>query len=158
MQTHIESDGDEIVFSVPVRVSRRELKELLDSELPLDSFKSHDRQQMGKGSLLDAAKRLVAFEHSRKAMPGIGGLFGDPAWMILLDLYIRGLEEKTTSVSSATLASGSPATTGLRYVSLLASSGHIIRSQHPHDERSVHVKLSSETRRAISQILENAAF
>lgn len=155
MQTHMETDGNDIVFNVPVRVSRSELTELMESQGSPLAGQIRERRGGRNGSLLEVAKSMRAYEEARKKIPGLAAIFGDPAWMILLDLYVRGFEGKTTSVSSATLASGSPATTGLRYVTALVSTGHIIRTRHPYDERSVLLTLSNETQRAISDILEN---
>ncbi len=156
MQIQTEDGSDEITFCVPVCLSRKELAKLIESELPL----AKNQQFVHPASrtvLIDTAKRILALERARKAMPGLGLFFGDPAWMILLDLYVRESEQKTTSISSATIASGAPATTGLRYVSVLAADGYIMRSKHPHDERSILISLSTEARKAISVILENAA-
>lgn len=155
MQTYMEADGNEVVFSVPVRVSRSDLTELLADNGWHRAIGAHSRQISNNRSLFEIAKRLHAYEVSRKKMPGLETLFGDPAWMILLDLYIREFEDKTTTVSSATTASGSPATTGLRYVVELVSTGHLIRTPHPHDDRCILLSLSCDAKRAISDILKS---
>ena len=155
MQTRMEADGNEIVFSVPVRVNRSDLTELLADNGWYRGVGARSRQVSNNRSLLDIAKRLHAYEMSRKKMPGLETLFGDPAWMILLDLYIREFEDKTTTVSSATTASGSTATTGLRYVVELVSTGHVIRTPHPSDDRCILLSLSCDAKRAISDILKS---
>jgi DNA-binding MarR family transcriptional regulator len=63
------------------------------------------------------------------------GLFCDPAWDILLDLYINNGRRRTISVSSACLASVVPTTTALRYISQLVRRRLAVRSPHPDDRR-----------------------
>jgi DNA-binding MarR family transcriptional regulator len=63
------------------------------------------------------------------------GLFCDPAWDILLDLYINNGRRRTISVSSACLASVVPTTTALRYISQLVRRQLAVRSPHPDDRR-----------------------
>jgi hypothetical protein len=41
------------------------------------------------------------------------GLFADPAWDMLLDLYAAEIEEQPVSVTSACIAAAAPATTAL---------------------------------------------
>jgi DNA-binding MarR family transcriptional regulator len=63
------------------------------------------------------------------------GLFCDPAWDILLDLYINNGRSRTISVSSACLAAAVPTTTALRYISQLVRRRLAVRSPHPADRR-----------------------
>ena len=46
-------------------------------------------------------------------------IFRDPAWDMLLDLYVNRAEGRDTSVSSLCIAGGVPATTGLRYIAAM---------------------------------------
>lgn len=63
-------------------------------------------------------------------------LFGDPAFDMLLAIYIAFEGDKTTtSVSSACYASGAPMTTGLRYVDKLVKRGLVSRHEDPFDRR-----------------------
>jgi DNA-binding MarR family transcriptional regulator len=71
------------------------------------------------------------------------GLFCEPAWDILLDLYINNGQAKTISVSSACLASAVPVTTALRYISELVRRQLVERSPHPDDRRAFFLHLSS---------------
>lgn len=156
LYTQIETKGDTIEFYVPFRMKRHELASLLrgaDSPDALDKAICGVRSQR---SLLEVATDLLAFEHMRKAIPGLEGMLGDPVWLILLDLFVRESHGKTTSVSSATIASGAPATSALRYITTLTSIGIIIRRAHPNDERSALLSLSNDARSAICSILKKA--
>ena len=63
---------------------------------------------------LALARKAYALRRKRAALFGNPDLFGEPAWDILLDLYIAAGEGKPVSVSSACIGSAAPATTGLR--------------------------------------------
>lgn len=69
-------------------------------------------------------------------------LFGEPAWDILLDLYVTHGKGQSISVSSASLAGGTPATTGLRWLSTLDREGFIERRGDDIDQRRQFVSLS----------------
>lgn len=70
-------------------------------------------------------------------------LFQDPAWDILLDLYIAHSEDKYISVTSASLAAGVPLTTALRWVWHLEQLHLISRQIDPSDRRRSFVSLTS---------------
>lgn len=70
------------------------------------------------------------------------GLFADPVWDILLDLFIARSEGRKVSVSSACIASMVPATTALRHIANMAAGGLIERSRHPKDNRCSYLNLS----------------
>jgi len=80
-------------------------------------------------------RRDAAFGHK---------LFGEPAWDILLELYLSELTHRKMSVSDACLASGVPLTTALRWVGTLAKEGWISRKSDPFDGRRVFVSLTQQ--------------
>lgn len=69
-------------------------------------------------------------------------LFADPSWDILLDLYVRRCEGKRVSVKSVCIASGVPATTALRWISLLEKNGLVERNNDSADLRVRWINLS----------------
>lgn len=69
-------------------------------------------------------------------------LFSDPAWDILLDLYLAARAQKRISVTSACIASAAPATTALRWIEVLANRGLIVRAPDPADRRRTFVDLA----------------
>ncbi len=91
---------------------------------------------------LALARNAYALRRRRTAIFGNPDLFGEPAWDILLDLYIAHAEDKSVSVSSACIASASPATTGLRWLGILAEEGLIVRENDAGDHRRVLVRLT----------------
>lgn len=98
-------------------------------------------------SALAMARHAYWLRRQRTQIFGSGDLFGEPAWDILLDLYIAHAEGKPVSVSSACIGSASPATTGLRWLSVLADHDLIAREADRQDQRRIMVTL---TRRGIA--------
>ena len=63
------------------------------------------------------------------------GIFGEPAWDLLLDLYIREKSGARSSVTSACIGSRAPHTTALRHISALCKSGWVKRIPDEADKR-----------------------
>jgi len=72
------------------------------------------------------------------------GLFGEPAWDILLDLFIAAKERKRLPVTSACIGAAVPSTTALRWLTVLEEKGLILREHDTTDARRIFVRLSSE--------------
>lgn len=62
-------------------------------------------------------------------------LFGEPAWDLLLDLYIREKSGSRSSVTSACIGSRAPHTTALRHIEALRRAGWIKRIPDEGDKR-----------------------
>lgn len=71
-----------------------------------------------------------------------GGLFEDPAWDMLLDLFAAGLEGGRVSVSSLCIAAAVAPTTALRWIGRLSDAGLLAREADPGDRRRAFVALS----------------
>lgn len=71
-------------------------------------------------------------------------LFGEPAWDIMLDLFIAAKERKRLPVTSACIGAAVPATTALRWLTVLEDKGLIVRENDTADARRVFVRLSSD--------------
>jgi DNA-binding MarR family transcriptional regulator len=82
-----------------------------------------------------------------------GDIFSDPAWDIILDLYIHNSRNQDVSVTSVCAASMVPITTALRYVTVLSERGLIERSKNPKDGRSYLLRLSAAGLQAIEDLL-----
>ena len=81
--------------------------------------------------------------------------FGEPAWDILLDLFVHYQQEKPVSVTSACLASASPPTTGQRWLGVLEQAGFIERLPDPDDGRVTLVRLTENGLEVLREILGN---
>jgi hypothetical protein len=69
-------------------------------------------------------------------------LFGEPAWDLLLDLFIARLNRKRVSVSSACYAADVPSTTALRWLGILSDHNLIERFDSETDQRVTWVRLT----------------
>lgn len=93
----------------------------------------------------------------RDSVFGMPGLFGEPAWDVLLDLYLAHLDQRTVSVSSACIAACVPPTTALRYLTRLERSGLLKRKPDPTDNRRVLVSLTASAVELVERTLVGEA-
>ena len=70
------------------------------------------------------------------------GLFEDPAWDMLLDLFAAELEGARVSISSLCIAAAVAPTTALRWLNRLVTDGLLERRPDPQDRRRAFVVLS----------------
>ncbi|NWK94351.1 hypothetical protein DM806_01350 [Sphingobium lactosutens] len=106
---------------------------------------------------VDFFRRLQKARNRRANFFG-GDLFVDPAWDIMIDLYISAADHKQISISSACMASGAPPTTALRYLASLTDAGIIIRTADARDGRRIFVRLSDEARQTMTNWYESTGF
>lgn len=71
-------------------------------------------------------------------------LFGEPAWDLLLDLFIAAKERKRVPVTSACIGAAVPTTTALRWLAILEERGLVIREADPTDARRIFVRLTAD--------------
>jgi hypothetical protein len=74
-------------------------------------------------------------------------IFADPAWDLLLELYLAHLEHRRVSVSSLHGSAGVPPTTGIRWIGRLTQEGYLERRDDPLDGRRVFVALTPDCER-----------
>lgn len=84
------------------------------------------------------------------------GLFGEPAWDMLLDLFIAGREGKALPVTSACIGAAVPVTTALRWLGLLEQRGLVVRQADRHDARRALVCLSAEAIERMERYLQRS--
>jgi len=86
------------------------------------------------------ARRLLAARRQREQIFD-GCLFGEPAWDILLDLFVAHDEQVNVSVSSLCIAAAVPTSTALRWITTMTAQGILVRRQDPRDARRVWIAL-----------------
>ncbi len=86
-----------------------------------------------------------------------GHLLSDPAWDMLLDLYLADILSKQISVTSLCSASKVPATTALRWIATLNREGLVVRRNDAHDHRRYFMSLSGKGLAAMDGFFRNAA-
>lgn len=77
------------------------------------------------------------------------GMFEDPAWDMLLDLYAAHLEHRRVSVSSLCIAAAVAPTTALRWIGKMTDSGLFERHPDPLDRRRAFMALSPKALQAM---------
>lgn len=81
-------------------------------------------------------------------------LFADPAFNILLTLYVSRCEGQDVSTSTACTAAGVPTTTALRWINALAKRGMIHKRSLPNDRRFTYLELSDDTGAALERFFD----
>jgi DNA-binding MarR family transcriptional regulator len=90
------------------------------------------------------AKALYTLRRRRDAATPVKGLFGEPAWDILLDLFIAYKRGTELQVSSVCLEAGVPSTTILRWIARLEREGLLYRQADTGDLRRRYVRLTQD--------------
>ena len=107
-------------------------------------------------ALLGAARRIERQSRSRSAVfEAHPGLFRDPAWSMLLAIFIADHDRGPLPVKSLGASSGVPMTTALRYVMLLEEAGLIEKNRSTKDRRSTLVRLSQQGRKRMVAFLNS---
>jgi hypothetical protein len=109
----------------------------------------------GDVALVAFAERLYQ-ERRRRSRHFPPQLFAEPAWDILLDLFVNGVRNRAISITSACIAGGIPATTGLRWLGLLEKEGLLVRETSGDDARVTWVRLSDQGMNAMRGYIADA--
>lgn len=146
------------VFDVPVKLTRQQLEQmLLAVHADKHSLAAETSGQNAPDAAVEIAVKkamdLIEITKRRSRLVSAANLFADPAWFILLDLFVRQHQGLQTSVSSACHASFSPVTTALRHIAILTERNIIQRQYDPVDQRRVYLQLTDETNEEIQRIL-----
>ena len=80
-------------------------------------------------------------------------LFGEPAWDILLDLYVAEQSGRPLALSTVGSLAGVPQTTAFRWMTQLLERGHIVRQADPNDARRGLIRLSDTGRALLDEVL-----
>lgn len=96
---------------------------------------------------------------SRRRRDSVFGaeLFGEPAWDIMLSLFLAEKQQIRVSVSDACRASASPQTTGLRWIKLLEVEGWLERKCDVLDGRRMWLTLTYRARSVMRDYLDQLA-
>lgn len=91
--------------------------------------------------------RDLRYRHLPKSM------FGEPAWDMLLSLYVTFRSHARQTVSNLCVSSASPATTALRWIDYLERQEFVTRRNNPLDLRVVFIELTAKGRDAVEAYL-----
>ncbi|WP_091143540.1 MarR family winged helix-turn-helix transcriptional regulator [Novosphingobium sp. CF614] len=79
-------------------------------------------------------------------------IFSDPAWDILLDIYISEKAGKAASVASTCAAARVPVSTGSRWITILVQNGYVARLDDPANAESALLSLTSTAHQALDTL------
>lgn len=79
----------------------------------------------------ELARQAYDDRRRRDSIPGTAGLFGEPAWDLLLYLFIGARENRKVSLDEACKAAGIAASPALRWIAILEKQGLVVRAGAP---------------------------
>lgn len=100
--------------------------------------------QLEMGQIVDLARALYRSRRMRPRIFNDDTLFGEPAWDILLDLFIAEADKKPLSVTSACIGASVPTSTALRWLVILEERGFLRRENDKADARRVFLHLTTD--------------
>ena len=118
-------------------------------EMPVFSAR-RDQPELG-----EVALQAYRDRRRRNAIFGDDTLFGEPAWDILLDLFVAAKQRKRVAVTSACIGAAVPNTTALRWLSVLEDKGLVVREADANDARRMFVRLSADAYCRMVEYLAN---
>lgn len=117
--------------------------DIMVGELHLLADRSHEGALSPLAmSNVERAMQAYRDRRRREQVFGDASLFGEPAWDIMLDLYVAAAQDKRIAVTSACIGSAVPATTALRWIKILEDRRLIEREVDEVDARRTFVRLS----------------
>ncbi|HEX7782911.1 MAG TPA: hypothetical protein VF509_08900 [Sphingobium sp.] len=103
------------------------------------SFSSRPRKEGRAGAI----SHYLRMRRYREKL--FGEIFADPAWDMLLELYLAELEKRQLSVTAVSVAGAVPPSTGIRWITTMTEAGMIERVADPYDRRRTYLHLSRPT-------------
>jgi hypothetical protein len=101
-----------------------------------------NNNQWDDANLGDLARKIYSVRRRRETIPGTAGLFSEPAWDLLLDLFIAARESRRVSLANACAGAAAPEASALRWIAILERRGLIVAEGPAHDRQ---LKLSQAT-------------
>ena len=112
-----------------------------------------DREAMA----LEAALHALTDRKTRRDHFTNPNFFGEPAWDILLDLYIHQVRNEAVTVRSTIIGSGAPSQTAMRWLAILEAEDLIKSEQDPGDTNRMLVRLTAEGYEGLTRYFETVA-
>lgn len=119
---------------------------------PSPIAKPHHSASMAR--TLEQNVRLIQSVRQRRARLFGAELFADPAWDMLLELFLRDLRQRPISVAGLCIASRVPATTAQRWMDKLESEGWLRRSADPSDRGRLLICLTDGGRSRMERLAD----
>ena len=118
----------------------------------IDERIGHEAPPASTATPLNRARALIEQRRLRRRfLPE--ELFHEPAWDMLLALYVASHDHRVMNVKTLVSSADAPVTTSQRWIEHLAKLGLVRRMVDPIDRRRIEVSLSDDGRRAIEAYL-----
>ena len=125
--------------------------ELVDVILTSSSRTARGPRELADRKLfLDLAKRAL-FERQQRSKHLTKAIFGEPAWDVLLVLYIADFVGGKQTIGNLASLVDVPVSTVVRWVRQLERENLATREPHPHDRRMVFVRLGELGREVLDR-------
>jgi predicted transcriptional regulator len=127
-------------------VELAEISEILEGlDFKIQQLKSHvDRSIKEPSIVLGRAKNHYRGRRMREKIFANPRLFGEPAWDMLIDLFIAYEEKQNVSVTSLYIASRVPGATAHRWIAILEDEGLVYRTADPKNNRRIFIALTEK--------------
>jgi DNA-binding MarR family transcriptional regulator len=137
-----------------LRKALKGLRRILNG-IELEEGEAEERPALSSEGLdlLAFTRRMIA-ERYRRYQYFSAHLFSDPAWDILLELFIAEIEMRQVPVTNLCFTSNVPDTTVLRWIRLMEQDGLLIRRKDKVDKRRVLVQLNRQAADAMRAYME----
>jgi DNA-binding MarR family transcriptional regulator len=131
------------------------LRQLLEQFDILTADSAEFPQRSGSASEADLRGWAIRIARARRARLHVfaKSMFGEPAWDMLLHLYINADYGTRHSVGCLSDLSGAAPTTALRWLDYLEKEKLVAREPNPTDRRTEFVQLTEKGRSAMAQYL-----
>ena len=97
--------------------------------------------------------RAILEDRRRRGRIFNAGMFGEPAWELLLNLYVMDKDGPRLTIGRLIDSAKCAQTTALRWLQYLQDQGLIVRQEHPGDARTAFVSLTNKARDALDLYL-----
>jgi DNA-binding MarR family transcriptional regulator len=135
----------------PVEFSERDRQDaarlltlVLGSSAADRAIRDRDPVEIARAILEDRRRRCQIFNP---------GMFGEPAWELLLNLYVMDKHGPRLTIGQLIQIAGVAQATALRWLEYLRDQELITREEHPTDARTAYVALTDKAREALSLYL-----
>ncbi|WP_169053538.1 helix-turn-helix domain-containing protein [Alteraurantiacibacter aquimixticola] len=170
MDEVIDEKGDALLDRLAENWTPREMRDLASTLLRLADSLDQDWEppqsksifrwpnaltRIEKNALNLAMKARLIYDSRRKRRELIPAEYlGEPAWDMLLELFMQYSGGAKVSTSSLCIASDCPQSTALRYIAELEKGGMVKRSSSHHDKRVNFVELTDKGIIAVGTYLD----
>lgn len=153
-----DNQSDEIVsvierlVTATLEAAKRRASEI--EALPLEAMEEGRPRVLDNSRYLDWAREI--YQVRRLRSNHFPGIFGEPTWDLLLDLYIAFLEGRKVSTKSACIGADCATSTALRKILDMEEAGLIYRVDDLKDKRLKWIALSKEAIWAMNHLCDDA--